>query len=104
MIRRHPDIKLLRRPTDPAGFAVTQLAMLARCAELLKEGGRIVYATCSVLPEENHEVVERFLAAHRTFRRITAGTAIPPSPRAAGAAALTDGFHYACLLKGSSAA
>jgi 16S rRNA (cytosine967-C5)-methyltransferase len=103
VIRRHPDIKLLRRVDDIATFATAQLALLDRCAELLKEGGRLVYSTCSVLPAENHEVVERFLFRHREFSRAAADVAIAPSPRAAGPAALTDGFHYACLLKGSAA-
>src|SRR5262249_42082096 len=61
VIRRHPDIKLLRRADDIAGFAAQQSALLARCAQLLAPGGRIVYATCSVLPEENQRVVEAFL-------------------------------------------
>jgi 16S rRNA (cytosine967-C5)-methyltransferase len=104
VIRRHPDIKLLRRPDDIPGFATTQLAMLERCAALLKEGGRLVYATCSVLPKENHELVERFLARHREFTRSSPDLAIAPSPASAGPAALTDGFHYACLQKGRSAA
>lgn len=104
VIRRHPDIKLLRRADDIPGFAALQLELLARCAELLQDGGRLLYATCSVLPMENGEVVERFLRRHDGFRRIHPDVTILPRPRAAGPAALTDGFHYACLQKGSPAA
>lgn len=100
VIRRHPDIKLLRRPDDIAVFAATQMALLERCAGWLKDGGRLVYVTCSVLPPENHELVERFLARHREFTRLGPDLAIAPSPASAGPAALTDGFHYACLQKG----
>jgi len=104
VIRRHPDIKLLRRPDDIDGFATTQLALLERCAMLLKEGGRLVYATCSVLPAENGQVVDRFLRRHKAFRREGPDMSLPTAPAAAGAGTVTDGFHYACLKKGSSAA
>lgn len=97
VIRRHPDIKLLRRPQDAAGFATQQRALLDRCATLLAPGGRIVYATCSVLPEENQRVVDAFLASHAEFSRCRADLLLLPTPRAAGAAALSDGFYYACL-------
>ena len=62
MIRRHPDIKLLRRESDIAGLADVQLELLRSALKLLKPGGRLVYATCSVLPAENREVVERLLS------------------------------------------
>ncbi len=104
VIRRHPDIKLLRRADDIDAFAATQLALLERCAALLKEGGRLVYATCSVLPAENAEVVGRFLRRHPGFTRERPDVSLPTTPRSAGAAALTDGFHYACLKKGGNAA
>jgi 16S rRNA (cytosine967-C5)-methyltransferase len=104
VIRRHPDIKLLRRPDDIPGFAATQLALLERCATLLKPGGRLVYATCSILPPENQELVARFLARHAAFSLAQAEVQLLPRPRAAGAAALTDGFYYACLSKGEGAA
>ncbi len=63
VIRRHPDIKLLRREADIAGFAATQLDMLTRCAGMLKAGGLMVYATCSILLAENTEVVGALSAA-----------------------------------------
>lgn len=102
VIRRHPDIKLLRRETDTAGFAAQQLAMLERCAGMLAPGGRLVYATCSLLAAENSGVVEAFLAGRPHFRRCRADLQLLPVPRRAGPRALTDGFYYACLQSGGS--
>jgi 16S rRNA (cytosine967-C5)-methyltransferase len=104
VIRRHPDIKLLRRPADIDRFATTQLALLTRCAALLRPGGRLLYATCSVLPAENCAVVDRFLRRHPGFTRLGDDIVIPTTPRSHGPAALTDGFYYACLVRGDMAA
>jgi 16S rRNA (cytosine967-C5)-methyltransferase len=103
VIRRHPDIKLLRRPDDAARFAQLQARLLARCAPLLAPGGQLVYVTCSVLPEENGAVIERFLLGHREFNRTREDLQLLPTPLARGAATLTDGFYYACLRKGEPA-
>lgn len=62
VIRRHPDIKLLRRVRDIAGFATQQLQILGGVWPHLRPGGRLLYVTCSVLPEENQAVVADFLA------------------------------------------
>jgi 16S rRNA (cytosine967-C5)-methyltransferase len=97
VIRRHPDIKLLRRPGDIAGFVAQQRRLLARCAGLLAPGGRLLYATCSVLPAENQQLVDAFLRESPVFRRVRDDVLLLPTPRSAGAAALTDGFYYACL-------
>jgi len=99
VIRRHPDIKLLRRADDIAGFAAAQLQLLDTCAKLLAAGGRLVYTTCSVLPQENQQVIERFLSWHPEFRHAAPDVQLLPQPREAGAAAVTDGFYYACLTK-----
>lgn len=64
VIRRHPDIKLLRRPTDLKQLAQEQTQMLTKLWPLLKEGGLLLYATCSIFPEENNQRIEDFLAAH----------------------------------------
>lgn len=64
VVRRHPDIKWLRRESDIARFARTQQSMLDALWPLLAPGGRLLYATCSVFPEENHQQVEAFLRRH----------------------------------------
>ena len=113
VIRRHPDIKLLRRPEDIPAFARTQGALLDRCFAKLAPGGRLVYATCSMLPEENEAVVQAFLA--RTPEACVLPwppeVTLPPGavPGAVGvqllpgAEADTDGFYYACLGRGDGA-
>jgi 16S rRNA (cytosine967-C5)-methyltransferase len=107
VIRRHPDIKLLRRSSDIRVFADTQLAILRSAAARLTPGGRLLYSTCSVLPEENEQVVERLLGEMPEL----AAVAMPPGKELApgaidcaigvqllpGAEAGTDGFYYACL-------
>ena len=62
VIRRHPDIKLLRRADDIAALATQQLWILQGLWPLLRPGGTLLYVTCSVLEAENSAVVERFLA------------------------------------------
>lgn len=62
VIRRHPDVKLLRRAGDIDNFAEQQLAILKGLWPLLKPGGTLLYVTCSILNEENSQVVQRFLA------------------------------------------
>lgn len=61
VIRRHPDIKLLRRATDIPSLAQLQGELLQRLWQTLKPGGRLLYATCSVLAAENDTVIEQFL-------------------------------------------
>lgn len=63
VIRRHPDVKLLRRADDIAALATQQLWILQGLWPLLQPGGTLLYVTCSVLEAENSAVVERFLAA-----------------------------------------
>jgi 16S rRNA (cytosine967-C5)-methyltransferase len=109
VIRRHPDIKLLRRPGDIDAFVATQGRILRNAFELLRPGGRLVYCTCSVLPAENERVVAAFLASEprATAAGWTDGVPRPPGliDRAVGwqllpgGGAGTDGFYYACLTK-----
>jgi len=66
-LRRNPDLKWRQNPTSIAQLTAKQERILAGAATLLKAGGRLVYATCSVLPEENQQIAERFLAAHPGF-------------------------------------
>ena len=64
-----PDVRLIIvRATDVPTLAVTQARLLENAARLLKPGGRLVYATCSLLEEENQRIVEEFLATHAGFR------------------------------------
>ena len=62
VIRRHPDVKILRRPEDIGQLAGQQLAILTGLWPLLKPGGKLLYATCSIFKEENSGVIEKFLA------------------------------------------
>jgi len=66
-LRRNPDLKWRQRAEGIAELAAKQSRILASAATLLKPGGRLVYATCSVLPEENEAIVEAFLLAHPQF-------------------------------------
>ena len=68
MIRRHPDIKLLRRTDDIEALATTQLQILRAVFGMLAPGGRLLYSTCSVLPDENQQVVDQFLATEPKAR------------------------------------
>jgi len=63
IIRRHPDIKLLRRNSDIDKLATTQLELLSAAWELLEPGGILVYSTCSILPTENEDVMRQFCNA-----------------------------------------
>ena len=67
-LRRNPDIKLRQTPESIEEAKRNQEAILVSAAKLLKPGGRLVYATCSFLPEENQEIIENFLAVHTKFR------------------------------------
>jgi 16S rRNA (cytosine967-C5)-methyltransferase len=108
VIRRHPDIRLLRRKTDIAAFAKTQSRLLDGTWPMLARGGRLVYATCTWTHEENHDVIAAFLARSsdadliepRQWRDwpgfgISGGIGRQILTGEAGA----DGFYYACLTK-----
>jgi 16S rRNA (cytosine967-C5)-methyltransferase len=109
VIRRHPDIKLLRRPGDASAFATEQLQILGAASTLLAPGGRLVYSTCAVLPQENEAVVARLLDSQPALAVAAMPEAglLAPGARACavgvqllpGAEAGTDGFYYACLEK-----
>ena len=66
-LRRNPDLKWRQKPEAIADVATTQTAILDSAARLLKAGGRLVYATCSVLPQENEDIANLFSAAHPDF-------------------------------------
>lgn len=103
VIRRHPDIKLLRRDTDIAKLAALQLQLLDAAWTTLAPGGLLVYATCSVLPQENEQVIAQFLdqndaAEHRAIAAAW-GKARPFGRQLFPQPGGHDGFYYACLHK-----
>lgn len=69
-LRRNPDLKWRQSPQALAELTAKQAAILASAARLVKAGGRIVYATCSLLQAENEAIAEAFTAAHPGFRRL----------------------------------
>jgi 16S rRNA (cytosine967-C5)-methyltransferase len=108
VIRRHPDIKILRRGDDIPALASRQAAMLRSAWAFLRPGGTLVYTSCSVLRAENQEVIATFLtdtpaaedgtaAACREWPERPPGTGpgYAVNPGEAG----MDGFYYACLRK-----
>lgn len=68
VLRRNPEVKWRRRQEDIALAAERQRSILTAAAWMVRDGGRLVYATCSLEPEENDEVVRAFLAAHRDWK------------------------------------
>lgn len=103
VIRRHPDIKLLRRESDITPLAAIQLGLLEAMWSILRPGGRLVYATCSVFPQENHRIIQRFMKQQPDAgliepdvawgRDTGAGRQLLPDPDS------HDGFFYAVLEK-----
>jgi 16S rRNA (cytosine967-C5)-methyltransferase len=71
-LRRNPDLKWRQTENSVAELAAKQVAILGAASRLLKPGGRLVYATCSLLTEENEATVAAFLATHPDFRRLSA--------------------------------
>ncbi len=67
-LRRDPDIKWRRRPEDLPVLAAAALAMLQHASAVVRDGGYLLYSTCSSEPVENEEVAAAFLAANREFR------------------------------------
>ena len=69
-IRRHPDIPWIKRETDIAALISLQQRLIERAAEMVKPGGRLLYCTCSLEPEECIEIVRAFLGSHPQMRRV----------------------------------
>ncbi len=80
-LRRHPEVKLRRTPEDVDRLAQLQRRLLDQVAHSVRKGGLLVYAVCTLLPEECDEQVTRFLAARPDFREepAPAGFALPPA-------------------------
>ena len=80
-LRRHPEIRWRLREEDLAPLATRQRRLLDSCASLVRGGGALVYAVCSMEPEEGEGVVEAFLASHPSFRRGDPRALLPSSAR-----------------------
>ncbi|HHE6471452.1 TPA: 16S rRNA (cytosine(967)-C(5))-methyltransferase RsmB [Providencia rettgeri] len=96
VIRRHPDIKWLRRDSDISELAQLQSQILEAIWPYLKPGGTLVYATCSIMPEENGKQIQNFLSKHSDAclnDGTDAGLQILPNTNGG------DGFFYARLIK-----
>ena len=106
VIRRHPDVKLLRRSADILPLAKQQLGILKGLWPLLKPGGTLLYATCSILDEENSAVVQQFLDQQKDSKligtgadwgvEVRCGRQLLPSPGG------PDGLFYARLQRPSA--
>lgn len=107
VIRRHPDIKLLRRPEDIDALAKTQMRLLEAAWSMLEEGGLLLYATCSLTRRENETCIARFLASRPDARESSIqadwGQPCAHGRRIATGEADMDGFYYARLTKLSGA-
>ncbi|HZV97447.1 MAG TPA: RsmB/NOP family class I SAM-dependent RNA methyltransferase [Methylophilaceae bacterium] len=71
-LRRNPDLKWRQTPQDIIELTAKQTAILTRAAKLVKGGGRLIYATCSLLQEENEQIAEAFLSAHPDYQLVPA--------------------------------
>ena len=104
VIRRHPDIKWLRKASDIDALVVLQQQILKEIWSLLKPGGTLLYATCSVLPQENSEQIKHFIDNNTDAQLLNIDNNGTPQPNTIGWQLLPgeqnmDGFYYAKLLK-----
>jgi 16S rRNA (cytosine967-C5)-methyltransferase len=111
-LRRNPDLKWRHGPDAIGELAAKQRRILAAASRLLKPGGRLVYATCSILQEENDAVVEDFRRANPGFQALSCAELLAESRIALDAGERlrllphvhgTDGFYAAAFVKSSSA-
>lgn len=107
VIRRHPDIKLLRKPEDIDALVQRQQELLETAWSILAPGGVMLYSTCSLLNEENAEQIKRFLSIHdnaelwpiNLFDWLRETDSTGPGLRIATGLHQMDGFYYARLKK-----
>jgi 16S rRNA (cytosine967-C5)-methyltransferase len=109
IVRRHPDVRWLRRPSDIAALAATQARLLDALWPTLRPGGRLLYCTCSVFKAEGQDQIDAFLQrqgdASLAPRPPSPGHLLPlpdnarQAPPAPAAGASPDGFFYALLQK-----
>ncbi len=105
IVRRHPDVRWLRRPTDIAQLAALQAKLLETLWPLLKPGGRLVYCTCSVFRAEGDKQIQTFVAHHTDALLMPSPGHLLPQKSTAGPVFPDnllrehDGFYYALLEK-----
>jgi len=93
VIRRHPDIKWLRRASDIDNLVSLQANLLEQLWQVVKPGGTLLYATCSILPAENDLQIKQFVAKHKDVCTLSLQQQFLPQPQGG------DGFFYAKLEK-----
>ena len=112
-LRRNPDLKFRQSPQSVEELKQKQTAILASASRLVKKGGRLVYATCSILPEENQDIVQAFLAANPDFALVPAGVVLQQQKVALEMGDYlelrphlhnTDGFFAAVMERSNAAA
>jgi 16S rRNA (cytosine967-C5)-methyltransferase len=105
IVRRHPDVRWLRRPSDITQLAAVQAHLLVTLWPLVRPGGRLLYCTCSVFHAEGKTRIETFLAHHTDARLMPSPGHLVPQNRPAGQlfpdnlSGEHDGFYYALLEK-----
>jgi 16S rRNA (cytosine967-C5)-methyltransferase len=103
IIRRHPDIKVLRTPEEITKLASLQTRLLDNLWTTLKPGGLLVYATCSIMPKENTQLIQAFMERNREVEHQVLNTSWGiPQPFGRQLLPSTDGhdgFYYAVLRK-----
>jgi 16S rRNA (cytosine967-C5)-methyltransferase len=109
VIRRNPDIKINRKPADIDELVTIQKTILAQVWTTLKPGGHLLYATCSLMPEENEQQVAAFLTSHDDAKEVPLNALNPALNLASGVSVShgqqlfptikgNDGFYY-CLIQ-----
>jgi 16S rRNA (cytosine967-C5)-methyltransferase len=103
VMRRHPDIKLLRRASDIPALQQQQQQLLQQLWQILKPGGKLLYATCSILPQENVQQIAQFMQTHTDAEHVPLegewGTAMSYGRQILPGDMGMDGFYYALLVK-----
>ncbi len=107
VLRRHPDIKLLRRETDIMPLLAQQGRMLQALWTVVKPGGKMLFSTCSIFKEENEMQVARFLQQQTEASEVSLEGVEWGEPRPHGRQILSgrdnmDGFYYALLTKSAN--
>jgi len=105
-LRRNPEIKWRLTEEALSAFPPLQLNLLRGASSWVKKGGVLVYSTCSILPEENDQIIERFLSSHPDFQLLDPPGTIPREMIGAGGQFRsfphiqgTDGFYGAALSR-----